>query len=89
MVNKTKKEQLKDKEIALVLYRLEILSPKVYFSSGSNGNNISRDEMIKHIKNRDKIGEEFVKTDIEFLRAFKNGKLLKQIVAAQRFTVTI
>ena len=88
MANKTKKKQLKDNEIALVLYRLETLSPKVYFSSGSGGNNISRDDMIKHINNRDEIGEEFVKTDIEFLRAFKNGKLLKQIIAAQKFTVT-
>ncbi len=74
------KNTLKQKEIELVIARLEIISPKVYFSSGGGGTSISRDDMIKHVKSGDKIGKEFVKTDLEFLRALKNGKLLNQIL---------
>jgi hypothetical protein len=80
VVNKMK---LKEREVELVLTRLEMLSPKIYFSSGGSTGSISRDEMIQHIQNYDSIGQAFVKTDIEFLRAYKNGELLKKVISAQ------
>lgn len=81
------KVKLSEKEIMLVLTRLEMLSSKIYFSSGGERGSISRDDMIKHVQKMDKIGVEFVKTDLEFLRAFKSGKLLKQIIFAQNRTI--
>lgn len=77
-----KENQLKKKEIELIILRLETLSPEVYFSSG-NGENISRDEMIKHVRANDETGREFIETEMEFLRALKDGKLLKQIFSIQ------
>lgn len=90
MPKKTVKSNLKKKEIELVIARLEMLSPDVYFSSGdnSNGSNISRNEMIQHVRNNDKIGKEFIETDLTFLRALKDGKLLNQIIASP-FTTNI
>lgn len=90
MPKKKIKSKLKKKEIELVIARLEMLSPNVYFSSGDNngGSNISRDEMIKHVRNNDEIGQEFIETDLEFLRALKDGKLLNQIIASP-FTANI
>lgn len=80
MANKTDKDNLKQKEIELVVERLEMLPENVYFSSGNGGTSISRDDMVRHIQENDNIGKEFVKTDLEFLRALKEGKLLKQII---------
>jgi hypothetical protein len=83
MEKKTAKGKLKDKEIELILARLDVLPPRVFFSSGNDGTTISRDQMIEHVKRGDSIGQEFVKTELEFLRAIKDGKLLKQIISPQ------
>lgn len=72
-------KQIRQKEIELVIARLEVLSPELHFSSGNNEGSISRDEMIEHVKANDKIGNDFIKTELDFLRAFKDGTLLKQL----------
>lgn len=61
----------------LILARLEVLSSELHFSSGDNFQNFSRDEMIEQIKNNTEAGREFVATEFEFLRAIKNGSLMK------------
>ena len=37
--------------------------------------------MIELIEKDDEVGVEFVKTELEFLRAFKSGELIQQLVA--------
>ena len=74
------KEEIFKKEQELVIARLEIMSNELHFSSG-NSSTLSRDEMIKCIKNNDEIGLEFVKTEIEFLQAIKNGELMKVLLS--------
>lgn len=82
MTGENKKTKLKEKEIELIIARLEVISPDIYFASG-NGSSISRDDMIKHVRNGDEVGNEFMETEMEFLRAMKDGKLLKQLISFQ------
>lgn len=77
MTNKS--EKTRQKEIELVIARLEVLSPELHFSSGDSPENISRDEMIEHVKANDEVGQGFIKTELEFLRAFKDGTLQKTL----------
>ena len=74
-----KNKYLSKKEKDLVIARLEILSPKLHFSSGESSKSLSRDEMIAQIKSGTKIGKEFVETELKFLRAIKDGTLLKRL----------
>jgi hypothetical protein len=71
--------QLDEKERAVIVARLEVLPPDIHFSSGGPFQNISRDEMIKHVENGDKIGKEYVRIEMDFLRAFKSGELFKTL----------
>lgn len=80
MAKKSAKDKLREKEIELIIARLETLSPKVYFASG-NGSNISRNDMINHVRKGDETGREFTETEMEFLRAMKDGKLIKQMLS--------
>ncbi len=72
-------EEILKKECEIVIARLEILSPEIHFSSG-NSDTLSRDEMIESIEKADRIGIEFVKTQLEFMRALGNGELMKVLV---------
>lgn len=74
-----KNKHLSKKERELVIARLELLSPKLHFSSGESSKSFSRDEMIVQIKSGTKIGEEFVETELKFLRAIKDGTLIKRL----------
>ena len=67
-------------ERELIIARLETLSPEMCFSSG-NSATMTRDELISHIKENDTVGKEFVKIQLEFLRAFKSGNLMKELTA--------
>jgi hypothetical protein len=74
-------EEKINKERELIIARLEILSPEIHFSSGNSDKTLSRDEMIDHINKNDKVGIEFVKIELNFLRALKSGELMKRLVA--------
>ena len=74
-INKQPSQEEKD----LILYRLEVLSPELHFASGGNFQDFSRDDMIKQIKNNTKVGREFVATEFEFLRAVRDGSLIKML----------
>ena len=71
---------ISEKEQELIIARLEVLSPELHFSSGNSNENISRDEMIEHVMNGDEVGNEYVKTELEFLRAIKTGELYERLV---------
>ena len=68
------------KERELVIARLEVLSPEICFSSG-HSSTISRDDLISHIKKNDELGKNFVNIELEFLRAIKDGNLMKELAA--------
>lgn len=76
---KTKKQPSQE-EIDIVIARLELVSPELHFASGSSFKGFSREDMIKEIKNNTKIGNKFVATEFEFLRAIKDGSLKKILI---------
>jgi len=67
------------KEQELVLARMEVLSPDLVFSSGGSGATYTRDEMMQHVRDKDEAGSEFVKIEMDFLRAIKSGDLIKRL----------
>ena len=71
---------ISQKEKELVLARLEVLSPELHFSVGADSENFSRNEMVEQINEDTEIGKDFVKVELEFLRAFKDGSLMNNIV---------
>jgi len=77
-------EQIKiiEKEKELVLARLEVLSPELHFSVGANNENFSRNEMIEQIETDTEAGREFIKIELDFLRAFKDGSLMSSLTTA-------
>jgi hypothetical protein len=75
-------ENITEKERQIILARLESVSSGLSFSSGSNTKTYTRDEMIKLIQRGDRVGDEFVKVEFEFLRAFKDGTLMRQLSSA-------
>ena len=77
-INQGEQEILRDK-INLVIARLDVSSPNLYFSSGSNKETYSRDDMIEHVRNCDEVGKSFIAEQLEFLRAFKDGSLVNLI----------
>jgi len=74
-----KKEPITEKEKELVIARLGVTSPDLHFSDGNNKEAYSRDDIIELIKSGDEVGIDFVRTELEFLRAFKTGELLEQL----------
>lgn len=72
--------KISEKEKRLIIARLEVLPPELHFSSGNNGYNFSRDEMIVQVESESDVGKNFVATELEFLRAIKDGSLIKQLV---------
>lgn len=64
-----------DEEIRnLVIARLSVLSPDTIKSIGDEGV-FSRDELIQHVKNGDKIGQTIKEIEMEWLRAMKTGMI--------------
>ena len=62
-----------DEEIRkLVLARLETLSSDTIKCIGQEGS-FNRDELIKHVKEGDRIGKTIEQVEMEWLRAFKEG----------------
>lgn len=54
----------------IVLERLKILSPDTVISIGSS-ENVSRDQLIQHVKDEDSVGELFAEMQMEWIRSFK------------------
>ena len=77
------KKKPSQEEIDLIILRLEAQSSKLYFASGVDFQGFSRDAMIEQIKDKTKVGKEFIKTELEFLRAIKDGSLNKELSASE------
>ncbi len=69
------------KENEIIIARLEATSPDLFFSVGGDGKSFSKDELIEEINNNTEIGKNFVESQFEFLRALKDGSLMRQLTA--------
>lgn len=79
MDEKKEKNTISEKEKELVIARLEVLFPEFCFASGSDFESFSRDEMIREIERGSEEGKEYVKIEMKFLRALKDGSLIKKL----------
>ena len=70
---------LGQEEQSIVLAQLKAASPRIEFFIGTPGTkkSYSKKDMIEHVKNMDEVGAEFIKTQMELLRAFKTGEFQK------------
>lgn len=69
------------KEKELVIARLEVVSPELSFYVGGEDKSFSKQDLIEEINKDTNVGKEFIKTQLEFLRAMKDGSLMKVLVA--------
>lgn len=76
-----KEKTILQKEKEVIIARLEATSPELFFSIGSDGRSFSKDELIEEINKDTEIGNNFVKSQFEFLRALKDGSLMKALTA--------
>lgn len=81
MMEETKTQTAKIPEDVkeLVITRLEVISSEKGFSIGGEGN-LTRDELIQHVRDEDEIGRKVVEVELTFLRALKDGTLLEQVL---------
>ena len=71
------KKDIKNKKIRhLIIARLEVLPPDMVFASIPGGS-FTRDQMIEHVRRGDKIGEKYVRIEMEWLRALADGSVYK------------
>ena len=64
----------KEEAQKLVLARLESAPDTVQFHRG-NGKSMDKDELIKHVKDQDEIGQQFVEMQMEYIKASMKGFL--------------
>ncbi len=69
------------KEKELIIARLDVISPELFFSVGSDNKSFSKGELIEEINKDTEIGKNFVKSQFEFLRALKDGSLMNALTA--------
>lgn len=81
--SKTSEQEISEDVKDLVIARLEVLSPDKKFSIGSNEKEFTRDELIESVKNEDEIGQKVIDLELTFLRALKDGTLLKEILTPE------
>jgi len=81
--SKTSEQEISEDVKELVIARLEVLSPDKKFSIGSNEKEFTRDELIESVKNEDEIGQKVIDLELTFLRALKDGTLLKEILTPE------
>lgn len=67
-----------DEEIRnIVVERIKVLPSGKRISIGAEGS-YSKEELVDHIQNQDKIGQTIIQAQIEFLRSMKTGVLLDE-----------
>lgn len=81
--SKTSEQEISEDVKELVIARLEVLLPDKKFSIGSNEKEFTRDELIESVKNEDEIGQKVIDLELTFLRALKDGTLLKEILTPE------
>jgi len=73
-MNKEKNTGFTDEEKELVIFRIETIPSNLRLSIG-NGESMSKEEMISHVKKGDKVGNQIIQSHINFLKAVASGKL--------------
>jgi hypothetical protein len=68
-------------ERKIVIAQLETSASELHFSSGS-GATYTRNEIIERINQEDPVGDQFVRMQLEFMRAFKDGRIAAAIATA-------
>ena len=61
----------------LVIARIEALPSNIGIAVGSDGS-FNKEQLLEHVEAEDDIGKKYIELDLEFLRAFKEGKLFEQ-----------
>lgn len=69
-----KEEETQAKIIELVLARLDTLPSNARISIGSDVS-LTKQELMKHVKNDDEIGKKIVEIQLNYLRFLKEGKI--------------
>lgn len=80
---KTSEQEISEDLKELVITRLEVLSPDKKFSIGSNEKELTKEELIEHVKKGDEIGQKVVELELTFLRALKDGTLLEEVLTSE------
>lgn len=70
-LNKNQKEELKK----IALARVQVMPTNLNVSIGSE--TMNKTELIKHINKEDKIGENLMLIELEFLRALASGTIYR------------
>lgn len=70
-LNKNQKEELKK----IALARVQVMPTNLNVSIGSE--TMNKSELIKHINKEDKIGENLMLIELEFLRALASGTIYR------------
>lgn len=78
------KEENKEEEISedlknLVLERLDKLPPSKRFFIGSDKNGFKKKDLMEHVEKEDEIGKDIIDMEMSFLRALKDGTLLRAL----------
>jgi hypothetical protein len=63
----------------LVVERIDIIPPNVGISIGSTGT-LTKKELIEHVKKGDAVGKKIIEVEMNFLKALKDGTLLKELI---------
>ena len=71
---KEEKIEIEELEKQITIARLRQAPPNVKISFGmSNGNFLSRDELIQQVQTDTAIGQKIIKVQMAYLKAFKNS----------------
>ena len=68
---------ISEQEKLIIMERLDVLSPQLFFSVGSDNQSFSKNDLIAEIKKNTEIGQDFIKSEMEFIRALKDGTVMK------------
>ena len=78
MEKKEEKKKISDEIKKLVILRLKTMPEHFRISIGDYGT-FSKQELIEHVSQGDKVGKEIIGMQLEFLRSFKTGKFMRVI----------
>lgn len=79
---KTSEQEISKDLKELIIARLEVLPPDKKFSIGSVGE-FDKNELIERVEKGDEIGQKVVELELNYLKALKEGILLKELLAPE------
>lgn len=57
----------------LVLVRLESMPDTIRISVGSEGKELSKEDLVEHVKKEDSLGKMIIEMQLKYLRTMKTG----------------